>query len=69
MDGVTELISIDKDKLERILNDCIEKFQLVKYLQERSSFEVNTTSASQEVLDTLNSKLEFVRNNVKKKRK
>ena len=69
MDGVTELISTDSEKLEKILNDCIEKFQMVKYLQQRDSYEIKTTEATEDVVNTLNSKLEFVRNNVNKKRK
>ena len=69
MDGVTELISLDEDKLERILNDCIEKFHTVRFLQLRSEYEVNTTEATLEVVNTLNEKLAFVRSNVNKKRK
>lgn len=69
MEGVTELISYEPDKLDKILNDCIEKFQSIKYLQQRSEYEVKTTEATGEVVDILNSKLAFVRNNVKKKRK
>ena len=69
MDGVTELISLDEDKLERILNDCIEKFHTVRFLQLRSEYEVNTTESTLEVVNTLNEKLAFVRSNVNKKRK
>ena len=68
MSEVTELIEFDIDKIEKILNDCIDKFQLVKFLQERSEFVVDTKEATSEVVDTLNSKLEFVRNNIKKRK-
>lgn len=69
MRSVTELFTLDNDMVERLLNDCIEKFQKVKYLQLRSGYEVNSNHATDEVLETLNQKLAFVRENVKKKRK
>ena len=68
MDEVTELIDYDKDKIDKILNDCIEKFHSVKYLQERSEYVVETKEATSDVIEILNNKLAFVRNNVKKKR-
>ena len=69
MRGVTELFSMDDDIVDRLLNDCIEKFQKVKYLQIRSGYEVNSNNATDDVLNTLNEKLAFVRQNVSKKRK
>lgn len=69
MDEVAEMISYDSDKLEKILNDCIEKFHTVKFLLLRKDYEVNTTEATDDVLDTLNKKLDFVRNKINKKRK
>ena len=68
MDEVTELISFDRDKIDKILNDCILKFQSVKYAQELNEFVVETQAATDDVIETLNKKLAFVRNNVKKKR-
>ena len=69
LDQVTELVDYDEDKLEKVLSDCIDKFQKIKYLQLRDEFEVKTTLADDNVLHTLKEKLEFVRNNVKKNRK
>ena len=68
MNEVTELISFDKDKMDKILNDCIAKFQLVKFIQELGGFEINSNEATSEVIETMNNKLKFVRNNIKKKR-
>ena len=68
MDEVTQMISFDQDKIEKILNDCILKFQSVKYAQELSEFVVETKDANEDVLETLNKKLAFVRQNAKKKR-
>ena len=68
MDEVTELISFDRVKIDKILNDCILKFQSVKYAQELNEFVVQTQAATDDVIEILNKKLAFVRNNVKKKR-
>ena len=68
MDEVMEMTSFEKDKVEKILNDCIEKFHSVKYLQELSEFVVVTKEATTEVIEVLSNKLEFVRNNVKKRK-
>jgi DNA primase len=68
MDEVMDFTSFENDKIEKILNDCIDKFHMVKFLQERSEFVVNTKEATSDVVDTLNSKLEFVRNNLKKRK-
>lgn len=64
-----EIISYEDDKLEKVLNDCIERFQRIKFLQLRSQYEVNTTDATADVVDTLNEKLAFIRQNVNRKRK
>lgn len=67
--GLNELMDYDAIKLEKVLNDCIEKFQMIKFIQLRSQYEVNVNEATKEVVDTLNEKLAFVRQNVKRKRK
>ena len=69
LDLVTELVDYEEEKLEKVLSDCIEKFQKIKFSQLRDEFEVKTTLADEEVINTLNEKLQFVRDNVKKNRK
>ena len=69
LDLVTEIVDYDEEKLEKVLSDCIDKFQKIKYLQLRDEFEVKTTLADEEVINTLHEKLQFVRDNVKKNRK
>ena len=71
MTEATEMVSFESDKLDRILNDCIEKFHNIKYKQKLSSFAVNTLEATPETYEALNNKLNFARkyNNITKKRK
>ena len=69
IDEVTNIVSYDIEKLDKILTDCIDKFKKVKYFQQRSEFVVDKTEATSEVIVTLNDKLAFVRMNVNKKRK
>ena len=69
IDGVTNLINTDSEKREKMLNDCIDKFNFKKFIQLRDAFEIFTQEANEDVINTLNEKLAFVRCNVKRKRK
>ena len=66
MKGVDELISYDADKRERMLNDCIERFNTVKYNMMLQEYVVETLEGTPETLMTLDEKLRFARINNKK---
>ena len=68
LDGVTELLSFDDEKREKILNDCIDRFQHVQYVHRLLSYEVYTLDAPEDVQKIMNDKLEFARSNNKKRK-
>lgn len=69
MSGVTEVSMMDSIKVEKMLEDCINRFKEVKFKQIRSEFEINSLIPSEEDVETLNQKLAFVRQNKIKRRK
>lgn len=66
MKGVDELISYDADKREKMLNDCIERFNTVKYNMMLQEYVVETLEGTPETLMTLDQKLKLARINNKK---
>ncbi len=66
MKGVNELISYDADKRDKMLNDCIERFNTVKYNMKLQEYVVETLEGTPETLMTLDEKLRFARINNKK---
>ena len=68
LDGVTELLSFDDEKREKILNDCIDRFQHVQYVHRLLSYEVHTLDAPEDVQKIMNDKLELARSNNKKRK-
>jgi hypothetical protein len=66
MKGVNELISYDADKRDKMLNDCIERFNTVKYNMMLQEYVVETLEGTPETLMTLDEKLRFARINNKK---
>ena len=66
MKGVDELLSYDADKRERMLNDCIERFNTVKYNMMLQEYVVETLEGTPETLMTLDQKLKLARINNKK---
>ena len=66
MKGVNELISYDADKRDKMLNDCIERFNTVKYNMKLQEYVVETLEGTPETLMTLDQKLKLARINNKK---
>lgn len=64
--GVNELISYDVDKREKMLNDCIDRFNTVKYNMKLQEYVVETLEGTPEALMTLDQKLKLARINNKK---
>lgn len=69
MSGVTEITMMDSNKIDKMLEDCINRFKLVKFRQIRSEFEISSLVPTEEDVETLNQKLAFVRQNNKQRRK
>ena len=69
MNGVTEISMMEASKIEKMLNDCINRFNDIKFKQLRSEFEVVSLVPTEADVETLNQKLAFIRKNNKQKRK
>ena len=65
MNQVIELVNYPYEKVEKMLNDCIERFHTSKFIQKRSEFEVKSVDATEDIQKIMNEKLAFVRSNVK----
>ena len=65
MNQVIELVNYPYEKVEKMLNDCIERFHTSKFIQKRNEFEVKSVDATEDIQKIMNEKLAFVRSNVK----
>ena len=65
MNSMAEIEALSEKQIEQIISDSINRFMLVKYRTDRKSFTINRNDASQEVIDKLQQKLDYVRKNLK----